>query len=113
MFMDKIFTIAFIVAGLIWIWGCFVQGRKNALQREKNCTETITAQVLGFKEYHFFFLKYYSLSLKYTYNDKEYNVKKGWFAKWGDKKEIPLHINPNNPVECYLTTLKQKCKRSY
>ena len=109
--MDKIFTIAFIVAGLIWVCGCFVQGRKNALQREKDCTETIAAQVLDSKKHHFLFFKYYNLNLQYKFKEKEYTIKKGWFAKWDDKTEIPLHVNPNNPIECYLTTLKEKCKR--
>jgi hypothetical protein len=109
--MEKIFMIGCILTGLMWVLYCFIKGRKQALDREKICTETITAQVLEFKKHLFFFLKYYNLRLQYEYQEKIYNIKKGWFTKWNDKKEIPLHINPTNPTECYLTTLKEKCRK--
>lgn len=110
--MEKIFLIAFITAGIIWVFGCFIEGRKKTLSKEKICTETIMAKILNKKEYHFFFKKYYSLNLNYNYNNQEYNINKGWFKKWDNQNEIPLHINPSNPTECYLLTLKEKCSFS-
>lgn len=107
--MDKIFPIGIILAGFIWVISCFVQGRKNALQKERICTETINAKIANVKKYHFLFCKYYSLTLNYTYNGKEYKTQKGWFQKLDDRKEISLHIDPENPNVCYLTTLKEKC----
>lgn len=107
--MENLMYIIISVLGLIWIISCFVVGRKNALNREKICTETVMAHINATEEHRFFLTKYHSLSLTYKYNDKEYNTRKGWFRKEIDKKDIQLHINPNNPEECYITTLRERC----
>lgn len=97
------------IIGLAWIIGCFVVGRNNALKRENTCTEIVKAHVNAAEDHYFFFAKYYSLSLTYQYQDKEYHVRKGWFKKELCEEDIDIHINPKKPEECYIKTLKDRC----
>ena len=107
--MEQIATIALAILGVIWIIGCIAIGRKKALEREKNCTEIVKAHMNAAEDHYFFFAKYYSLSLTYQYNGKEYHVRKGWFRKKLCEEDIDIHINPNNPEECYIKTLRERC----
>lgn len=107
--MEKMLFVSVILIGITWVILCFVKGRKSALQRESVCIETVNADITNIKRYHFFCFKYYSLTLYYKYNGEKHEVKKGWFGKLNDEKQIVLHINPKKPEECYLTKLKEKC----
>jgi hypothetical protein len=70
-----------IIISIEWIGGCIYFGRKKTLEKEKRCTEIVKAHINAAEDHYFFFAKYYTLSLSYQYNDKEYHVRKGWFRK--------------------------------
>ena len=106
----KVLNVAMIIISIEWIGGCIYFGRKKTLEREKRCTEIVKAHINAAEDHYFFFAKYYSLSLSYQYNDKEYHVRKGWFRKELCEEDIDIHINPNNPEECYIKTLKERCR---
>lgn len=88
----------------------FIIGMKNVRYLEKVCTENINANYEIVKKYKFFTKNYYSVLLKFEYNNKTYEIRKGLFKNTKDKEQIiNIHINPNNPNECYLLSIKERC----
>lgn len=79
--------------------------------REKNCTETVIGKIEEIIPRNCAFFTCYSLVCTFNYNGKEYKIRKGLFkTPTADLKEIEIHINPNNPEECYLFKICERCK---
>lgn len=105
-----VFNVLFWCLCFLYIWMCFKQGRDAALNRENKCTEVVTATISGETQYRLIGCRYYALNLAYRYNDTIYAVRKAWFNNTlPENKQVQLHINPDNPTECYIFTLSEKC----
>lgn len=87
-------------------------GIKNIRRREKECTETVIASVEKLIPYDYKIFKFYTVICKFNYKEKEYKIRKGLFENVnGELKEIKVHINPNNPEDCYLKKISERCRR--
>lgn len=106
--IDFILQIMITFACAFMISMGFCGGYFKAKYKERICTETVSGTVLEKKKYHFFFHPYYSLRIEFSYNDKMYVVKRGWFLKNVPEK-LDVHIDPQNPEICYLKTLSERC----
>lgn len=83
-------------------------GLSKVSDRERDCTDEVTAAVKSAKAHRFFGCKYYQLELEYIYGDKQYCIKKGYF-KNEKPSSLTIHVNPNKPEEAYITTMAEKC----
>lgn len=86
-------------------------GIKNIKRREKECTEIVIAIVEELIPHDYKAFKFYTVICNFNYKEKEYKIRKGLFENLtGDLKEIKIHINPNNPEDCYLKKISERCK---
>ena len=111
MILEKLTSciIMFIVCILI-ILIHFLIGFKNVKYLESVCTKTILAKIISIRKYRFFTKNYYSVEIVFNYDNMEYKIKKGLFRNLKENEtEINIHINPNNPKECYLVPIRERC----
>lgn len=87
----------------------FLIGVKNVRYLESVCTKTILAKIISTKKYRFFTKNYYSVEIVFDYDNIKYKIKKGLFRNLKENEtEINIHINPNNPKECYLVPIRER-----
>lgn len=107
----NIIDLILIILSCCAITIAFVRGYTKNKIREINCTEIVNGKIIEQRPYKFFGYKYFGNTLEFKYNETVYRVKKGLFGpQYENIPNIDIHINPNNPEECYLIPLSERCK---
>ena len=90
-----------------YILYCLDKGCRHVQYTEKVCTEKIEAKIKIIKTKRFFTKKYYIVNVLYSYDNKNYAIRKGFF-----KNDCPdtlnVFINPKRPEECEVLRIKER-----
>ena len=89
------------------------KGYKQAMATETACTLTVPATLVYNKTHHFLTADYYTVTANYEHNGKQYSSRRGLFGT--ENKNIAsmdIHINPDNPEECYFINRRFKTPSS-
>ncbi|MBQ2183758.1 MAG: hypothetical protein II399_03910 [Lachnospiraceae bacterium] len=108
MIADIVLAVVMLIATGAIVWHVKT-GIDDVLERERRCTETVSAEVTSFYKYKLFGLEFFQVNMRFDYDNKMYETSKGYFKSKEPSRFLPLHINPDLPTECFLTTVKEKC----